>query len=58
MACANLERIACNGIHLLSFHLDFPLDATVAVCHQFGLLSTDLHLMPCAGFVQTLNNGF
>ena len=24
-----------------------------AVCHQFDLLGTDLHLIPCAGFVET-----
>ena len=30
------------------------LDAIGAVCHQFGLLRTDLHLISCAGFVETL----
>ena len=29
------------------------LDANGTVCHQFGLLRTDLHLIPCAGFVET-----
>ena len=24
-----------------------------AVCHQFGLFRTDLHLIPCADFVET-----
>ena len=36
-----------------SVHLNIPLDAISAVCHQFGLLSTDLHLILCAGFVET-----
>ena len=39
----------------LSFHFDLPLDAISAVCHQFGLLSTDLHPMLCADFFETLN---
>ena len=29
------------------------LDAIGAVCHWFGLLCTDLHLIPCVGFVET-----
>ena len=29
------------------------LDAIGFICHQFGLLRTDLHLVPCAGFVET-----
>ena len=33
----------------------FSLDAIGAVCHQFGLLSIDLHLIPCSGFVETFN---
>ena len=38
---------------LLSFYLYLTLDAIGIVCHQFGLLRTDLHLIPCAGFVET-----
>ena len=30
------------------------LNGIGAVCHQFDLLSTDLHLIPCAGFVARL----
>ena len=30
---------------LLSFHLNLPLEAINAVCHQLGLLSTDHHLI-------------
>ena len=36
-------------------YLDLPLDAIGAVCHQFGILSTDLHLIPCADFVETFD---
>ena len=68
MACAILERIsglepssetcskvleACYSAKLLSFYLYLSLDAIGTVCHQFGLLPTDLHLIPCAGFVET-----
>ena len=36
------------------FYLYLSLwDAIGAVCHQFGLLGTDLHLIPCEGFVET-----
>ena len=31
------------------------VDATGVVCHQFGLLRTDLHAVGCGGFVKTLN---
>ena len=31
--------------------ISLSLDAIGAVCHQFGLLCTDL--IPCAGFVET-----
>ena len=34
---------------LLSFYLYLSLDAIGTVCHPFGLLCTDLHLIPCAG---------
>ena len=60
MACAILERtsgfetssetIAPRYLKLftvLSFCL--PLGAVSAVCHQCGLLSTDLHLIQCSG---------
>ena len=35
-----------------TFYLYLSLDAIGTVC-QFGLLRTDLHLIPCAGFVET-----
>ena len=44
---------ACYSAQLLSFYLYLSLDAIGTVCHQFGLLCTDLHLIPCAGFVET-----
>ena len=71
MACAILERTsglepssdkncskvleACYSAQLLSFYLYLSLDVIGTVCHQFGLLCTDLHLIPCAGFVETVN---
>ena len=36
---------ASHNIRFLLFYIDLPLDAICAVCHQFGLLSTDLHLI-------------
>ena len=40
------------------FHRNFPLNVIGAVCRQFGLLSTDLHLIPLAGFVETWASSF
>ena len=41
----------------LSFYpstfISLSLDAIGAVCHQFSLLGTGLHRIPCAGFVET-----
>ena len=34
------------------------LDAIGPVHHQVGLLGTNLHLIPCAGFVETFYEGF
>ena len=34
---------------------DLCVDATGVVCHQLGLLGTDLHAVGCGGFVETLN---
>ena len=34
---------------------NFCIDATGVVCHQLGLLGTDLHSVGCAGFVEMLN---
>ena len=31
------------------------VDATGVVCHQLGLLSTNLHAVGCGGFVEMLN---
>ena len=39
----------------LSIHFDFCVDATGVVCHQLGLLGTDLHAEGCGGFVKTFN---
>ena len=40
---------------LLFFHFYLPLSAISAVCHQFGIASTDLHFLSCADFVETFN---
>ena len=65
MACAIIERIsglepssettAPRNVKLAFFYLYHSLDTIGAVCHQFGLLDTDLHLIPCAGFVETFH---
>ena len=47
--CKMLE--ACHSAQLLPFYLYLSLDTIRAVCHQFGLLGTDLHLI----FVQVLS---
>ena len=39
----------------LFIHFDLCVDATGVVCHQLGLLGTDLHAVGCRGFVKTLN---
>ena len=62
VACAILERTSglepsyettapwyLNALSPLSL----SLDAIGAVCHRFGLLGTDLHLIPCEGIVET-----
>ena len=41
---------------LLSLQTSFSLvNAAGVVCHQFGLLGTDLLAEGCGGFVETLN---
>ena len=39
----------------LSIHFDLCVDAAGVVCHQLGLLGTDLHAIGCGGFVKMLN---
>ena len=41
-------------LKLLSIHFDLCVDATGVVCHQLGLLGTNLHAVGCGGFVKTL----
>ena len=53
--CSEVLNKACYDTQLLPFYLDLPLDDTEAVCHQVDFLSTDLHLILCAGFVETFN---
>ena len=45
----------CDCLKLLSIHFDLCVDATGVVCHQLGLLGTDLHVVGCGGFVKTLS---
>ena len=63
VACAILESIsgfepssvitepryleACDSLKLLSIYFDLCVDATGVVCHQLGLLDTDLHAVGC-----------
>ena len=53
----NLAQVfeACDCLKLLSIHFDLCVDATGVVCHQLGLLDTDLHAVGCGGFVESLN---
>ena len=53
VVCAILESI--SGFWLLSIHFDLCVDATGVVCHQLGLLGTDVHAVGCGDFVETLN---
>ena len=46
---------ACDSLKLLYIYFDLCVDATSVVCHQLGLLGTDLHVVGCGGFVETLN---
>ena len=42
---------ACDCLKLLSIHFDLCDDAAGVVCHQLGLLGTDLHAVVFGGFV-------
>ena len=65
VACAILESISGlehssvitepRYLKLVSIHFDLCVDATGVVCHQLGLLGTDLHVVGCGGFVKMLN---
>ena len=37
----------CDCLKLLSIHFDLCVDAAGVVCHQLGLLGTDLHAVGC-----------
>ena len=48
--------IESRNLQLVTFSsFDFCIDATGVVCHQLGLLGTDLHAVCCGGFVEGLN---
>ena len=38
-------------LKLVTIHFDLCVDATGVVCHQLGLLGTDLHAVGCGSFV-------
>ena len=40
---------ACDCLKLLSIYFELCVNATGVVCHQLGLLSTDLHAVGCGG---------
>ena len=46
---------ACDSLKLLSIYFNLCLDATGVVCHQLGLIGTDLHAVGCEGFVEALD---
>ena len=46
---------AFDYFKLLSIYFDLCVGATGVVCHQLGLLGTDLHAVGCGSFVKTLN---
>ena len=46
---------ACDSVKLLSIYFYLCVDAAGIVCHQLGLLTTDLHAVGCWGFFETLN---
>ena len=47
----------CDCLRLLhnSFNLCVDATGTGVVCHQLGLLGTDLHAVGCGGFVERLH---
>ena len=44
---------ACDSLKLLSIYCVLCVNATGVVCHQLGLLGTDLHAVGCGSFVET-----
>ena len=66
VVCAILESISgfepssdttepFDCLKLLYIYFNFCEDPTGVVCHQLGLLGTDLHAVGCGGFVEMLN---
>ena len=47
-----LKRVTVSSLCLFIF---ICVDATGVVCHQYGVLGTDLHAVGCGDFVKTLN---
>ena len=65
VVCAILESISGlepssvktepRHLELVTIYFNLCVDATGVVCHQRGLLGTNLHAVGCGGFVETLN---
>ena len=53
--CLALIPGAGNNFKFLSIYFDLCVGVTGVVCHQLGLLGTDLHAVVCGGFVETLS---
>ena len=52
------EHRYSNLVTVLSFclfYFNLCVDDTGVVCHQLGLLDTNLHVVGCGGYVETLN---
>ena len=45
----------CGCLKLLFLYFNLCADATGVVCHQLGLLGTDLYAVGCGGFVEMLS---
>ena len=45
---------ACNCLKFLSIRFDLYVGVTDVVCHQLGLLGTDLHAVGCGGLSRRL----
>ena len=54
-AIAEPRYLKLVTVSSLSTHFDLCVDATGIVCHQLGLLSTDLNAVGCGGFVKVLH---
>ena len=47
---------ACESLKLLSVYFGLHVDAAGVLCHQFGLVGSDLHAVGWGGFVKTCHD--